>query len=153
MLQDAHVVQKMQHFNRERVLERVVHAKGSARARLFEVTADVTQWTNAAFLSKVGKRTPVGLAHHGLTDQAGLRVFTRKRCRRQRRIASVGPSGGPRETRVSGCPVPSAGHDAGRRTSVTRQADPHTPPSAARRSSQARSHRRHSSADRRQCSW
>jgi len=30
---------------------------------------------------------------------------------------------------------------------------PQAPPSAARRSSQARSHRRHSSADRRQCSW
>ena len=29
-LQDAYVVQKMQHFNRERVPERVVHAKGSA---------------------------------------------------------------------------------------------------------------------------
>ena len=30
VLQDAHVVQKMQHFNRERVPERVVHANGSA---------------------------------------------------------------------------------------------------------------------------
>jgi catalase len=32
---------------------------GQRRARLFNVTADLTQWTNAAFLSKVGKRTPV----------------------------------------------------------------------------------------------
>jgi hypothetical protein len=30
-LQDAYVVQKMQHFNRERVPERVVHAKGQRR--------------------------------------------------------------------------------------------------------------------------
>jgi catalase len=30
VLQDTYVVQKMQHFNRERVPERVVHAKGSA---------------------------------------------------------------------------------------------------------------------------
>jgi catalase len=30
VLQDAHVVQKMQHFDGERVPERVVHAKGSA---------------------------------------------------------------------------------------------------------------------------
>jgi hypothetical protein len=34
VLQDAYVVQKMQHFNRERVPERVVHAKGSAGAHL-----------------------------------------------------------------------------------------------------------------------
>ena len=40
-----------------------------------------------------------------------------------------------------------------RRTSVTRQVDRHAPPTAASRSAQARSHRRHSSADRRQCSW
>jgi catalase len=53
-LQDAYVVQKMQHFNRGRVPERVVHAKGRAAHGFFEVAADVTQWTNAAFLSKVG---------------------------------------------------------------------------------------------------
>jgi hypothetical protein len=74
-----------------------------------------------------------------------------RRCRRQRRIASVRPYGGPRETRVSGARSPA--RDAGRRTSVTRQVNPQALPSAARRSSQARSHRRHSSADRRQCSW
>src|SRR5215207_547941 len=59
VLHDAHLVQKMQHFNRERVPERVVHAKGSGAHGFFEVTEDVTQWTNAAFLSEVGKRTPV----------------------------------------------------------------------------------------------
>ena len=59
VLHDAYVVQKMQHFNRERVPERVVHAKGSGAHGFFEVTKDVTQWTRASFLSKVGKRTPV----------------------------------------------------------------------------------------------
>jgi catalase len=58
-LQDHYVVQKMQAFNRERVPERVVHAKGSGAFGYFEVTADVTPWTNAAFVGKVGKRTPV----------------------------------------------------------------------------------------------
>jgi hypothetical protein len=63
-----------------------------------------------------------------------------------------GPSGGPREPRVSG--ARSSARDTTRsRTSVTCQVDRHAPPSAASRSSQARSHRRHSSADRRQCSW
>src|SRR3954469_14395392 len=59
VLHDAATVQKMQHFNRERVPERVVHAKGSGAHGYFEVTEDVTQWTSAAFLSQVGKRTPV----------------------------------------------------------------------------------------------
>ena len=59
VLHDSYVVQKIQHFNRERVPERVVHAKGSGAHGFFEVTADVTEWTCASFLSKVGKRTPV----------------------------------------------------------------------------------------------
>ncbi|MDX6465088.1 MAG: catalase, partial [Gaiellaceae bacterium] len=59
VLHDAYVVQKMQHFNRERTPERVVHAKGTGAHGFFEVTEDVSQWTSASFLSKVGKRTPV----------------------------------------------------------------------------------------------
>jgi catalase len=59
LLQDHYVIQKMAQFNRERVPERVVHAKGSGAFGYFEVTADVTQWTSAAFLNKIGKRTPV----------------------------------------------------------------------------------------------
>jgi catalase len=59
VLQDTYVVQKMQQFNRERVPERVVHAKGTGAHGFFELTEDVSQWTSASFLSKVGKRTPV----------------------------------------------------------------------------------------------
>jgi catalase len=59
VLHDPYVVQKMQHFNRERTPERVVHAKGTGAHGFFEVTEDVTQWTSAAFLSEVGKRTPM----------------------------------------------------------------------------------------------
>jgi catalase len=59
VLHDAYVVQKMQAFNRERVPERVVHAKGAGARGFFEVTEDVSAWTSASFLSEVGKRTPV----------------------------------------------------------------------------------------------
>jgi len=59
VLHDHYVVQKMQHFNRERVPERVVHAKGSGAHGFFEVTEDVTDFTTASFLAQVGKRTPV----------------------------------------------------------------------------------------------
>src|SRR5450631_3893138 len=59
VLHDHYVVQKMQHFNRERVPERVVHAKGSAAHGFFEVTEDVTQYTKASLFAQVGKRTPM----------------------------------------------------------------------------------------------
>jgi catalase len=59
LLQDHYLIQKMAQFNRERVPERVVHAKGSGAFGYFEVTADVRPWTRAAFLNTVGKRTPV----------------------------------------------------------------------------------------------
>ncbi len=58
-LHDHYVVQKMQHFNRERVPERVVHAKGSGAHGYFEVTEDVTWFTRAHFLGEVGRRTPM----------------------------------------------------------------------------------------------
>src|SRR6201982_1607017 len=58
-LHDHYVVQKMQHFNRERVPERVVHAKGGGAHGFFEVTNDLTQYTKAHFLGKVGRRTEV----------------------------------------------------------------------------------------------
>jgi catalase len=58
-LHDHYVVQKMQHFNRERVPERVVHAKGSGAHGFFEVTEDATWFTRASFLGSVGKRTPL----------------------------------------------------------------------------------------------
>jgi catalase len=57
LLQDGHLLEKLARFNRERIPERVVHARGSAAYGTFTVTADVTQWTSARFLSAVGKET------------------------------------------------------------------------------------------------
>ena len=59
VLHDHYTVQKIQHFNRERVPERVVHAKGSGAHGFFEVTNDVTEYTKAALFGEVGKRTPM----------------------------------------------------------------------------------------------
>jgi len=59
MMQDVHLLEKLGHFDRERIPERVVHAKGAGAYGYFEVTADVSKWTKAKFLSKVGKRTDV----------------------------------------------------------------------------------------------
>jgi catalase len=71
LLQDNYVVQKMQAFNRERVPERVVHAKGGGAHGFFEVTEDVTQWTKAKFLSQVGKRTPVFVRFSTVAGELG----------------------------------------------------------------------------------
>ena len=57
LMQDVHLLEKLAHFDRERIPERVVHAKGAGAYGYFEVTHDVTKYTRAKFLSEVGKRT------------------------------------------------------------------------------------------------
>src|SRR5271166_2285808 len=52
VLQDHYVIQKMQHFNRERVPERVVHAKGGGAFGFFQTTEDVSQFTRASLFQK-----------------------------------------------------------------------------------------------------
>lgn len=59
LIQDVHLVEKLAHFDRERIPERVVHAKGAGAHGYFEVTHDLTKYTQAKFLSEVGKRTEV----------------------------------------------------------------------------------------------
>jgi len=59
LMQDVHLLEKLGHFDRERIPERVVHAKGAGAGGYFEVTADVTMYTKAKFLSEVGKKTEV----------------------------------------------------------------------------------------------
>ena len=59
LMQDVHLLEKLAHFDRERIPERVVHAKGAGAGGYFEVTGDVTRYTRAKFLSQVGKRTEV----------------------------------------------------------------------------------------------
>jgi catalase len=59
LIQDVHLIEKLAHFNRERIPERVVHAKGAGAGGYFEVTNDVTKYTKAKFLSEIGKRTEV----------------------------------------------------------------------------------------------
>ena len=59
LIQDHHLLEKLAQFNRERIPERVVHAKGSGAFGHFEVTRDVSNLTRAHFLGAVGKRTEV----------------------------------------------------------------------------------------------
>jgi len=59
LLQDTHLLEKLGHFDRERIPERVVHAKGAGAHGYFEVTSDITKYTRVKFLSEIGKRTDV----------------------------------------------------------------------------------------------
>ncbi len=58
LMQDVHLLEKLGHFDRERIPERVVHAKGAGAYGVFECTADVSKYTKAKFLKK-GKKTDV----------------------------------------------------------------------------------------------
>lgn len=57
LMQNAWYIEKLAHFNRERIPERVVHAKGSGAFGTFTVTHDITRYTKAKLFSEVGKKT------------------------------------------------------------------------------------------------
>merc|ERR1711969_511368 len=56
VLHDVHFLNQMAHFNRERIPERNVHAKGSGAFGVFETTGDVTAYTKAG-LFQPGTKT------------------------------------------------------------------------------------------------
>src|SRR6476646_154875 len=60
VFEDFLLFEKMANFNRERIPERVVHAKGSGAHGHFTCTnADMSKWTAAKFFEKIGKTTPL----------------------------------------------------------------------------------------------
>jgi len=71
LMQDVHLLEKLAHFNRERIPERIVHAKGAGAGGYFEVTNDVTKYTKAKFLSKVGKKTEVFIRYSTVGGEKG----------------------------------------------------------------------------------
>lgn len=59
LLEDYHLVEKLANFDRERIPERVVHARGASAKGFFEVTHDISHLTCADFLRAPGVQTPV----------------------------------------------------------------------------------------------
>ena len=57
LLQDHYLLEKLAHFNRERIPERVVHAKAAGAHGILTVTNDITKYTKAKLFSAVGKKT------------------------------------------------------------------------------------------------
>ncbi len=56
LMQDVHLFEKLASFNRERVPERVVHAKGTGAYGTFTVTNDISNYTCAKLFSQVGNQ-------------------------------------------------------------------------------------------------
>jgi catalase len=71
LLQDFHLIEKLQHFNRERIPERVVHAKGSGAFGTLTVTHDITKLTKAKLFSEVGKKTELFLRFSTVGGERG----------------------------------------------------------------------------------
>ncbi|CUM67082.1 uncharacterized protein PRCAT00004771001 [Priceomyces carsonii] len=59
LLEDHHFIDLIAHFDRERIPERVAHAKGSGAYGYLEVTDDISDLVSADFLNGVGKKTPL----------------------------------------------------------------------------------------------
>ncbi len=57
LLQDYFLHEKLAQFNRERIPERIVHAKGTGAYGKFVVTHDITRYTRAKLFSEIGKET------------------------------------------------------------------------------------------------
>ena len=57
LLQDYQLIEKLAHQNRERIPERVVHAKGWGAFGTLTVTHDITKYTGACLFNKIGNKT------------------------------------------------------------------------------------------------
>jgi catalase len=70
LLQDYQLLEKLAHQNRERIPERVVHAKGWGAYGTFTVTHDITKYTRAAVF-KPGTSTPIISRFSTVAGEAG----------------------------------------------------------------------------------
>uniref|UniRef100_A0A182YQA8 Catalase n=1 Tax=Anopheles stephensi TaxID=30069 RepID=A0A182YQA8_ANOST len=71
LLQDVHLIDELAHFDRERIPERVVHAKGAGAFGYFEVTNDITKYCAAKLFEKVGKKTPLAVRFSTVGGESG----------------------------------------------------------------------------------
>lgn len=71
LVQDTQYLDEMAHFDRERIPERVVHAKGAGAFGTFEVTHDISKYCKADIFSQVGKKTPCALRFSTVGGESG----------------------------------------------------------------------------------
>ncbi|KAF3913335.1 Catalase [Dactylellina cionopaga] len=71
LLQDFHLIDLISHFDRERVPERVVHAKGSGAHGFFECTNAIPELTVADLFSQKGKKCPLSIRFSTVGGESG----------------------------------------------------------------------------------
>ncbi|KAF7667119.1 hypothetical protein LDENG_00075610 [Lucifuga dentata] len=71
LVQDVVFTDEMAHFDRERIPERVVHAKGAGAVGYFEVTHDITRYCKAKVFEYVGKTTPMSVRFSTVAGESG----------------------------------------------------------------------------------
>lgn len=71
LLQNSWLLEKLAHFNRERIPERVVHAKGSGAFGTLTITHDITAYTKAALFSEIGKKTDMFVRFSTVAGERG----------------------------------------------------------------------------------
>ncbi|XP_029438884.1 catalase-like isoform X1 [Rhinatrema bivittatum] len=71
VVQDMVFIDEMAHFDRERIPERVVHAKGAGAFGYFEVTHDITKYSKASVFKHVGKKTPIAVRFSTVVGESG----------------------------------------------------------------------------------
>ena len=71
LVQDWQLFEKHAHFNRERIPERIVHAKGSGAYGTLTITHDITKFTKAGLFSTVGKKTECFLRFSTVAGERG----------------------------------------------------------------------------------
>jgi catalase len=71
VFEDFLLFEKMAHFNRERIPERVVHAKGSGAYGHFVCTNPLTKYTTAKLFASAGKKTPTFLRFSTVGGEKG----------------------------------------------------------------------------------
>ncbi|KAL3275580.1 hypothetical protein HHI36_020335 [Cryptolaemus montrouzieri] len=71
LLQDIPFVEEIAHFDRERIPERVVHAKGAGAFGYLEITHDITKYTAAKVFSNIGKKTPIAVRFSTVGGESG----------------------------------------------------------------------------------
>ncbi|XP_045462937.1 catalase [Harmonia axyridis] len=71
LLHDVPLIEELAHFDRERIPERVVHAKGAGAFGYFEVTHDITKYTRAKVFSQIGKKTPIAVRFSTVGGESG----------------------------------------------------------------------------------
>ncbi len=71
LLEDFILREKIQHFDHERIPERIVHARGSGAHGFFELTESLAEFTRADVLTKVGQKTEVFVRFSTVAGGAG----------------------------------------------------------------------------------